>query len=322
MLRFTLRRLGAAALLLFLVLTATFFLIHLAPGEPTRLFDNPRISAEKRQELRQVYGLDQPLGRQYAIWMGSVLKGDWGTSISLGRPASEVLLEKMPNTCLLVAAALVVEHALGFLLGLAAASRAGTFLDRQIRILSLVLYSVPIFWLALLAIELLTVRWNLFPTNQMRSDGARLLPPIEQGLDVLHHLVLPALILGIARCGAVVRYVRNGLLDVLSQDYIRTARAKGLSPARVLWVHALRNALIPLVQRLGLALPYLLSGSLIIEVIFSWPGVGLAVFQAILQRDYPVILASTAMTGGLVVFGNLLADVLHAWLDPRVRRAS
>ncbi len=322
MLRFTLRRLGAAALLIFLVLTGTFFLIHLAPGEPSRLFDNPRISAEKRQELRRVYGLDQPLGRQYATWMGSVLRGDWGTSISLGRPAFEVLLEKMPNTCLLVAASLVIEHVLGFLLGLLAAARAGSRLDRRIRILSLVLYSVPLFWLALLSIELLTVRLHLFPTNQMRSDGAHLLPLVERWLDVLHHLALPALILGVGRCGAVVRFVRNGLLDVLSQDYIRTARAKGLSPARVLWVHALRNALIPLVQRLGLALPFLLSGSLVIEVIFSWPGVGFAIFQAILQRDYPVILASTAMTGGLVIAGSFLADLLQAWLDPRVRYAS
>ncbi len=321
MLRFTLRRLGASALLLFLVLTATFFLIHLAPGEPSRLFDNPRLSAEKRQEMREVYGLDQPLGRQYVIWMGSVLQGDWGSSISLGRPAFEVLLEKMPNTCLLAVGAVVVEHALGFALGLLAATCVGTFLDRQIRVLSLVLYSVPEFWFALLAIELLTVRWGLFPTQQMRSDRAHLLPPIEQAVDVLHHLALPALILGIARCGAIVRFVRNGLLDVMSQDYIRTARAKGLSPARVLWVHAMRNAMIPLVQRLGLALPYLLSGTLVIEVIFSWPGVGFAVFQAMLQRDYPVILAATAMSGALVALGNLLADLLHAWLDPRVRDA-
>ncbi len=322
MFRFLLRRVGASALLLFLVLTATFFFIHIAPGEPSRLFDNPRLSAEKRQEIREAYGLDQPLGRQYLTWMGSVLRGNWGSSISFGRPAFEVLLEKMPNTCLLAAGAIVVEHILGFALGLLAAARAGSLLDRQIRVLSLVLYSVPAFWFALLAIELLTVRWGLFPTNQMRSNRAYLLPPLEQVADVLHHLALPALILGIVRCGAVVRFVRNGLLEVLGQDYIRTARAKGLKPMRVLWVHAMRNALIPLIQRFGLALPFLLSGTLVIEVIFSWPGVGLAVFQAMLQRDYPVILAATAMTGALVAGGSLLADLLHAWLDPRVRNAA
>ena len=321
MLRFTLRRLGASALLLFLVLTATFFLIHLAPGEPSRLFDNPRVSAEMRQELRQVYGLDRPLVLQYLTWMGSVLKGDWGYSISLGRPAFDVLLQKMPNTCLLVAAAVVVEHALGLLMGLLAAARAGSIVDRWIRLCSLVLFSIPAFWLALLAIEVLTVRWGWFPTQQMTSEGAHLLPPFARALDLLHHLVLPATILGLARCGAVARYVRNGLLDVLNQDFVRTARAKGLSPARVLWVHALPNALVPLVQRFGVALPILLSGSLVIEVVFSWPGVGFAVFQATLQRDYPVILASTAMTGALVALGSFLADLLQAWLDPRVRDA-
>ena len=321
MLRYTLRRLGSSAILLYLVLTATFFLIHIAPGEPARLFDTPRISADQRQELRELYGLDRPLIEQYLTWMGSVLQGDWGSSISLGRPAFEVLLEKMPATCLLVVAALLVEHVVGLLFGIFAASRAGTGLDRQVRILSLVIYSVPSFWLALLAIELLTVRWPLFPTNQMRSDGAHLLTPIAQAVDVLHHLALPALILGLSRCGAVVRFVRNGLLEVLDQDYIRTARAKGLTPARVMWVHALRNTLIPLVQRLGIALPFLLSGSLVIEVVFSWPGVGFGIFQAVMQRDYPVILASTALTGTLVVCGSLLADLLHAWVDPRVRHA-
>ncbi len=321
MLRFTLRRLAASALLLFLVLTATFFVIQIAPGEPARLFDNPRISEEKRDELRRIYGLDKPLHRQYLTWLGSVVQGEWGSSFSLNRPAFEVLLEKMPNTTLLVLAAVLVEHLLGLAFGILSAARAGTALDRRIRLGSLVLFSIPMFWTALLAIELLTVRWPLFPTNQMRSEGASALPLFRQILDLLHHLALPALILGVGRCGAVVRFVRNGLLDVLGQDYIRTAHAKGLHPARVLWVHALRNALIPLVQRFGVALPALLSGSLLIEVIFSWPGVGLAIYEAIRQRDYPVILASTALSGAMVVLGSLLADLLHAWLDPRVRHA-
>lgn len=322
MLRFTLRRLGASALLLFLVLSATFFLIHIAPGEPSRLFDNPRASPEKIQELRAFYGLDKPLYEQYAIWLTSMLRGDWGHSFSLDRPALEILLEKMPATCLLVLAGVLVEHVFGLFFGVLAARRAGTALDRRIRVVSLVLFSIPAFWLGLLSIELLGVRWQLFPIHQMRSEGAHLLPPLARALDLLHHLTLPALVLATSRCGAVVRFVRNGLLEVLGQDYIRTARAKGLSPARVMWVHALRNALIPLVQRLGLALPLLLSGVLIIEVVFSWPGVGLTIFQAILERDFPLILASTAMSGVLVVLGSLCADLLQAWLDPRVRHAA
>ncbi len=321
MLRFVLRRLGSSALLLFFVLTATFFLIHLAPGEPLRLFDNPWMTADKRQELRQLYGLDRPITQQYFSWLSAVLRGEWGYSIALERPAFDVLKERLPNTALLVIAGVTVEHVVGLLLGLVAAVRAGSLIDRQIRILSLLLFSLPIFCLALVAIELLAVRWQIFPINQMWSDQADQLPFVARLLDLLHHLALPSLILGFARCGAVVRFVRNGLLDVMGKDYIRTARAKGLSPSRVLWVHALRNALIPLVQRFGVALPILLSGSLIIEVMFSWPGVGLAVFQAISQRDYPVVLASTALAGAMVVLGSLMADVLQAWLDPRVRDA-
>ena len=321
MLRFALRRLAASLLLLLVVLTASFFLVHLAPGEPGQLFDNPWISDEGRQELRAIYGLDQPLTQQYVTWLRSALRGDWGYSFAFERPAFEVLMERLPNTCLLVLAAVFVEHGLGLLLGVLAAYHVGTFLDRQIRLVSLLFYSFPAFCLALLAIEVLAVRWQIFPINQMRSDGAQDLSWLAQALDILHHLALPALILGVARCGAVVRFVRNGLLDVLNKDYIRTAYAKGLSPARVLWVHALRNAVIPLVQRLGIALPILLSGSVVIEVMFAWPGVGSAIFQAISERDYPVILASTALTGALVVLGSLLADLLHAWLDPRVRYA-
>ena len=321
MLRFTLRRLGASAVLLFLVLTATFFLIHIAPGEPSRLFENPRASPEKIQELRRFYGLDRPLYEQYAVWVAAMLRGDWGHSFSLDRPALEILLERLPATCLLVLAAVAVEHVFGLLLGVLAARRAGTALDGWIRVLSLVLYSVPAFWLALLSVELLAVRWQLFPIIQMRSEGAHLLPPLPRALDLLHHLALPALVLAASRCGAVVRFVRNGLLEVLGQDYIRTARAKGLSAARVMWIHALPNALIPLVQRLGLSLPLMLSGALIIEVIFAWPGVGLTIYQAILERDFPLILASTAMSGVLVVLGSLAADLAQAWLDPRVRYA-
>ncbi|MEM7582973.1 MAG: ABC transporter permease [Acidobacteriota bacterium] len=321
MLRFVLRRLGSSVLLLFFVLTATFFLIHLAPGEPLRLFDNPRMSEDKRDELRQLYGLDRPVAEQYLDWLAAVLRGDWGYSLSFERPTFDILMERLPNTALLVLAAVTIEHVLGVLLGLLAAMRAGTFIDRQIRIVSLLLFSVPIFCLALLAIELLAVRWAIFPINQMRSDGADQWPPLAQLIDLLHHLALPSLVLGIARCGAVVRFVRNGLLEVLRQDYIRTAYAKGLTTGRVLCVHALRNSLIPLVQRFGVALPILLSGSLIVEVLFSWPGLGQTSVQAIQQRDYPMVLATTALSGCMVVVGNLLADLLQAWLDPRVRDA-
>jgi peptide/nickel transport system permease protein len=318
---FLLRRLAASLVLLFLVLTATFFVIHLAPGDPTWLLEDPRIPAEHRARLRAFYGLDQPLAVQYGRWLGAAVRGDWGSSITAGRPAATVLAEKLPATALLVAAAILVEHVLALPRGVIAAARAGGRLDRAIRIVSLALYAVPIFWLALVAIELLGVRAGLFPIGQVRSEGFHGLSAIGRIGDVLHHLALPALVLGLASFGGAVRFLRHGLLDALGQDYVRAARARGLSPARVLWVHAFPNALGPLIQRLGLSLPFLLSGSLLVEVVFAWPGMGRAVYLAVLERDYPVILGATALSGLFVVAGSLLADLLHAWVDPRVRLA-
>ena len=318
--RFLLRRCAASLLLIYLVLTFTFFFIHLAPGEPSFLFSDPRVSAEQREQMRRTFGLDQPVLVQYGRWMAAVVQGDWGLSLTARRPALELILEKLPNTAFLVLVASAVEYGVGVGFGVLAALWAGGWRDRVIRFVFMSLYAIPMFWLALLSLEWLTVRWPLFPIGQMSSFHGTEPTWLQRALDLLYHVALPALVLGLARCGAVVRYVRNGLLEVLKTDFVRAAKARGLSPLRVLVVHALSNALLPLVQRLGTSLPILLSGSLIIEAIFSWPGLGFQVYLAILQRDYPVILASTAVAGVLVVLGNLLADVLLVAADPRVRQ--
>lgn len=319
MLGFVARRFAAALVLVWLVLTGTFFLIHAAPGEPSLLYEDARMTEEGRQRLRALYGWDRPPVEQYARWLGAVMQGDWGTSISFRRPAMAVLLERLPATALLVLAGVALEHLLGIAIGIALARRAGSFVDRQARWLGLLLLSFPSFVLAIVAIELFAVRWPIFPPQQMTSDGHLQMSAWGKLLDVLHHLALPVLVLGCLRAGAVMRFVRNGLLDQLSREYVLTARAKGLSEARVLWVHALPNAVGPLIQRLGVSLPVLLSGSIIFEVIFAWPGIGLLTYNAILSRDYPLIMASTALGALLVVAGSLLADLLHGWLDPRVR---
>ena len=316
MARFLLRRLGAAAALLGVVLTATFFLIHLAPGDPSNLFLDPRLGAEGLERLRQVYGFDDPLPVQYGRWLKSALSGDLGVSITHGRDTVAVLLERFPSTLLLVLGALLVEYGLGFALGATAAVRAGGTIDRQIRLLSLVLFAMPSFWLAILLIDFFAVRGGLFPVGQMSSHGVDALPFGARILDLLHHL---ALALGLARCGAVARYLRSGLLDVLGEDYIRTARAMGLGRWRVLFVHAMKNAVGPLVQRFGVSLPGLLSGTVLIELIFSWPGLGQLTYTAVLERDYPLVLAATLMSGIFVVVATFVTDLLHAAVDPRVR---
>lgn len=316
------RRLAASLLLLYLVLTATFFLIHLAPGDPAAILGGERPTPEAVDRLRVVYGLDRPLGIQYLAWMRAVvLEGDWGTSFTYGRPVTRVLLDSLPPTLLLGLAALLVQYAVGLPLGVAAARRAGRPADAVIRVGSLFLFSMPLFWLGLMAILLLAFRFPVFPASHMHSVDAAELSEGEQLVDLFRHLVLPALTLGLTLAGGTVRFVRNRMLEVLEEGYVRTARAKGLTERRVVWVHALRNALVPVIQLLGLSIPFVLNGSLITEVVFSWPGLGRTTFQAILARDYPLILASTAFTGSLVVAGNFLADVLHAAADPRVRRA-
>ncbi len=319
MLRFLSRRIAAAIVLLFVVLSVTFVLLHAAPGDP--FFSDPRMSQETRQALREQFGLDQPLWRQFLTWVGGVLRGDLGVSIIHGRGAAAVLLAKLPATFLLVATGLLVEYALGMGLGMAAALRPGGRLDRWVRSLSLLFYSVPYFWLAIVLIDLLAVRAGWFPINMMRSDDAMELGAWERTVDLLHHLALPALSLGLAEFGLVSRFVRNGLVEVLEQDYVRTARASGLPPLRILWVHGMKNAVGPLLQKFGVGLPERLSGAVLIEVIFSWPGVGQAIYSAVLQRDYPVVLASTVFSGVTVVVTTLAVDLVHAWIDPRVRDA-
>ncbi|MFQ5351098.1 MAG: ABC transporter permease, partial [Thermoanaerobaculia bacterium] len=212
-----------------------------------------------------------------------------------------------------------VQNATGLLLGVAAARRAGRRADHLIRAGSVLLYSLPTFWLALTAVAVLSYQLGLFPPGHMESVGAAQMSPIVRLLDRAHHLVLPALVLGLAAGGATARFVRNGLLDSLGEEFVRTARAKGLTRRRIVWLHALRNAATPLVQIFGLSLPFLLSGALIVEVVFSWPGVGRLAFNSVMARDYPVVLATTALSGLLVIVGSLVADLLQMALDPRVR---
>ena len=321
MLGFLLRRLAASLLLLLLVLSFTFFFLRLLPGNPIRLFEGQRLTLAQQEKLKEIYGFNRPLPEQYLVWISAVARWDWGTSLSQNRPVSTVLREALPATAILALAGLAIEYALALLLGIASALRRGSALDHTVRIVTLLLLSQPAFWLGLMMILLFSYVWPVLPAGHMHSVDADLMSPLGRRLDLARHLLLPALVIALTAVGGTIRFLRASLIEVMSQDYIRTARAKGLSERRVVWVHGLRNAVVPLIQVFAISLPLLLSGALIIEVVFSWPGLGRLTFLAISTRDYPLILGSTALSAALVILGNLLADVLHALADPRVRDA-
>ena len=321
MFSFLARRTGSALAVLFLVLTATFFVLHLAPGDPVALLDDPRIPASQKLELRELWGLDEPILRQYTSWLGHVVRGDWGTSFGHHRPVIEVVSSAIPATMALGVAALLVQLLVSIPLGFAAARCSGSRLDQTVRVVSLVVYSAPTFWLGLMALLFFSYHWPIFPPSHLQSVGADSLTPVARVFDRLHHIALPALVLGLSTCGAWIRYIRTSLLETFSQDYVDALRARGLSERRILWVHQARAALGPLLQVLGFSLPFLLSGALIVEVLFSWPGLGQVTYGAMIGRDYPLLLACTAWSASLVVFGSLIADLLHALSDPRIRES-
>lgn len=324
MTRYLLRRVASSLLLLWLLVTLAFVLLHAVPGDPLNALaggDQQRLSGEQRQRLARIYGLDRPLPEQYLRWLGAAARGDWGISLSQQRPVSRVIAEALPATAALGLAALAVEYSVALPLGIWAARRRGRAPDHLVRGLGLCLYAVPVFWLALMAIYCFAYLVPLFPPSHVLSPGASDLSPLARLADRLRHLALPALVLGLSTSGGTARYVRNSVLGVLGREHIRAARARGLSERRVLWVHALRPALAPILQILGASLPVLLNGVLVIEVIFSWPGLGGIAFSAIRMLDYPLVLAITAFSGVLVIAANLAADLLHAAADPRVRDA-
>ena len=322
MLRFILKRLLQAIPLLLGIATITFTMVHLAPGDPMDMYMEQRSQREMDPQvielLRKKYGLDQPLPVQYAKWIGNIARGDLGESFRYRRPVTSLIAERVPYTLQLAVLALFFDALIGIALGIISAVRQYSRTDRAITVGSLVMYSIPGFWLALMLVLVFSVNLNWFPTSQTRSLDYELLSLPGKVLDRLWHLALPVFVLGVASAAGTARFMRNKLLDVLSEEYVVGARARGLSERAVILRHALRNALIPIVTIYGLALPFLLGGAVLIEKVFAWPGMGLLAIEAIGARDYPIILATSMIAAILVVLGNLIADVTYALVDPRV----
>ena len=320
--RLILRRMLALVPLVWLVATLTFVVVQAAPGSYADTIDNPRLSPETRELISARYGLDRPPLEQYLSWLGAVATGDLGTSFMYKQPVSTVLARALPPTLLLAGAALLFDLVLGLVLAVAAARRPYGWVDRITSILSLGLYGIPSFWLAGLFILVFSLLLGWFPASHMHSVDAARLTGLPRLVDLLRHLVLPALCLGLVGAAGTARYLRATLLDVRSSRFMLAARARGISERRLLWVHALRPALLPVVTLLGLSLPILVSGSVVIETIFSWPGMGQVAYNAARARDIPLILGATLIGAAAVILGNLVADVLYFVVDPRTRRPS
>jgi peptide/nickel transport system permease protein len=316
--RFIIRRLIQAALTLLGITMLTFGLVRLAPGDPVSLMlaGSGELSAGDIAALRAAYGVDEPIPQQYLRWLGKLAQGDLGYSQLSKRPVSQMIGAALPNTLQLSGLALLVALLVGVPLGVTAALRRGTWVDQVIRVLSVGGHAIPPFWLGLLFILTLSVQFRLFPVGGMLTIGAS-----EWNLgDRLAHLVGPVLTLSLAGIANYTRYLRTEVLDVLAQDHVRTARGKGLREQTVVLAHVLRNSLTPVVTALGGVLAALVSGALVVEQVFAWPGMGRLAFEAARGKDYPVIMGVVVLSSTLLLASYLVRDILYGVVDPRVSR--
>ena len=315
-----LRRLAAAFAIVLAVVSFAFIAIHLAPGTPFLPEEGRPINPAAVARLRARFGLDRPLPEQYVRYLSALAHGDLGESFSQRRPVSQAIASAIPSTVRLAGAALVIDFLLGIALGVFQAARARRRSDAALTSATLFLYSLPVFWLGLVLLLVFGQWLHWLPVGG--ETDVVLYPYLSffgRLFDRLKHLALPALTLGVIGAAGTARFQRAALLEVLGQDFIRTARAKGLTQSAVLVRHALRDALLPVIALLGLALPFLLTGAVLIETVFAWPGLGKLATDAIAARDYPLVLAATLLASVAVVIGSLVADVLTAIADPRVR---
>lgn len=316
-----LRRLALAMGLVLAVLAVNFTLIHAAPGDPALVIAGEMGGADEATmaTIRKTYGLDRPLPEQFFTYLGKSVRGDLGVSYTYNRPVSELILDRLGPTVLLVLTALVSAIVIGTGLGVMASRRPDSLGSGVVTVLSLVGYAMPVFWTGILLVILFGKVWPVLPIAGMRDVRALGAGPWEATLDIAQHLVLPAATLAIVYLAQYSRLARASMLEVLGSDYIRTARAKGLSDAVVTFKHALRNALMPIVTIAGLQFGNLISGAVLVETVFSWPGLGTLALDAILGRDYPTLLGVLTFSAMLVIVANLATDVSYRWIDPRLR---
>ncbi len=319
---YLLQRMAGLVPLLLGITLITFLVMHLAPGEPVEMQTamNPKVSAEARERLREFYGLNKPLHVQYLSWLGRVARLDFGRSFAPdNRPVMDKIKERIPVTLSLNVIALCLEFGLAIPIGILAATRRDSLLDKGITLFVFLGFAVPTFWLALILMYLFGVKLGWLPISGLHSLGSAKLHGFAWLWDLAKHLVLPIAIATFGSLAGLSRYMRSTMLEVIGQDYITTARAKGLSERVVIYRHALRNALLPVITLLGFSLPGLIGGSVIFETIFAIPGMGQLFYMGVMSRDYPLVMGILTIGAGLTLVGNLLADLAYAAADPRIR---
>lgn len=321
MLGYISRRLLQMLPLLLGITIISFVVIHLAPGEPTDLVTDlqPRVSAQAAERLRSLYGLDKPLHIQYLDWIGRLFRLDLGRSFLDNRLVSLKIIERLPITIIINVLSLLLIIIVALPIGIISAVRQHSLFDKTSTVFVFIGFAMPTFWLALLLMILFGIRLGWLPVSGLRSLAVAALPFWPRALDMARHLVLPVFVSAFGGLAGFSRYMRSNMLEVIGQDYIRTARAKGLTERAVIYKHALRNALLPIVTILGLSVPGLIGGSVIFESIFAIPGMGRLFYESVMARDYPVIMGGLVIGAVLTLLGNLIADIVYAYVDPRIR---
>ena len=318
MYRYLLKRLFAAIPMLLGITFISFLIMKVAPGDPVSIFLNPSVSLSDLEQVKKNLGFDKPIFVQYFIWLKRVLSGDLGYSYVTGKPVLQALLERLPATLLLSISSLICILLITIPLGLLCGYKRNTWIDDSITFSSFLGLSVPSFWLGLMLILVFSFYLDLFPTSGFLDPMLYDAPFFTKALNILYHMCLPLLTIIIGATAGLTRFNRFGVMKVLAQDYITAARARGISEKKILFHHAFRNILLPIITILGLDLPGLIGGSYIIEYIVSWPGMGQLGVQSVFQRDYPVLMATILISSILIILGNILADICYAYVDPRI----
>lgn len=308
--------------MLLAVASFNFILFRVLPGDPIRLIARAgHLSPDAIDRLRQTFGLDRPLGIQFLFYLRNIFTGELGISYTYRRPVAVILQERIINTLILLFAATIIVVVIGVVAGVIAAARRGTRIDSSLVITSLIFWSLPTFWTGLVLIIILSVYLNAFPISGMTSPGLSSAITLANLGDIGRHLILPTLTLAIVDMGQFTLITRSSLIDVLTEDYILTAKAKGLPGRTVLWGHGVPNALLPVITTTALYVSLVVGGAIQVETVFSWPGMGRLMYDAVLRRDYPILEASFLISAATVILANFLSDIAYLLIDPRVKEA-